>query len=124
MVHIFPWFTLFHGSHNGQAPKPLYEKIASPYSGSSPYSRENPKKFILVSIKSLVQGDKPACKVCKINREISLISLHVAKNILCQKVSADVCGFCGTNCNSSLALRLSSGSKAKDVKTLLFGHMV
>jgi hypothetical protein len=20
MVHIFPWFTLFHGSHNGQAP--------------------------------------------------------------------------------------------------------
>ena len=87
--------------------KPLYDTIASPYSS------ENHKKFILVSIKSLVQGDKPACKVCKINREISLISLHVAKHILCQKVSADVCGFCGTNCNSSLALRLSSGSKAK-----------
>ena len=78
----------------------------------------------LVSIKSLVQGDKPACKVCKINIEISLIRLHVAKHILCQKVSADVCGFCGTNCNSSLALRLSSGSKAKGVKTRLFGHMV
>ena len=42
-----------------------------------------------------------------------MIRLHVAKHILCQKVSADVCGFCGTNCNSSLALRLSSGSKAK-----------
>ena len=63
--------------YDGYESKPLYGKIASPYSGS--YSRENHKKFILVSIKSLVQGDKPACKVCKINMEISLMHLHVAK---------------------------------------------
>ena len=29
------------------------------------------------------------------------------------KISGDVCRFCGTNCNSSLALKLTSGSMAK-----------
>ena len=37
---------------------------------------------------------------------------YVAKHILSGKVSADFCGFCGTYCNSSLGLQLTSGSKS------------
>ena len=87
--------------------KPLLDTILSPY------SRDNHSLFKLSTIASFVQGNKPPCKVCKPTIEISLMRLHVAKHILACKVKADVCGFCGTSCNSSLGLRLSSGSKAK-----------
>ena len=38
--------------------------------------------------------------------------LHVAKHIHSGNILADVCGFCGTYCNSSLGLQLTSGSKS------------
>ena len=62
---------------------------------------------------SYVQGDKLACKVCNKIIEISMMRLHVAKHILLGEVLEDVCGFCAKICNSSLALKLISGSMVK-----------
>ena len=91
--------------YEGYESKPLFHTIYSPY------SNEIQEHFKLVSLAIFVQGDKPPCKICKKNIEISLMRLHVGKHILSGQVSAEVCGFCGTNCNSPVSLRLTSGSQ-------------
>jgi hypothetical protein len=85
-------------------PKPTLDTIVSPY------SRENETFFRFKVMESYARGTKFTCKLCKANIDQPLMRLHVAKHIFSGEVLADVCGFCGTYCKTSLGLKLTSGT--------------
>jgi hypothetical protein len=84
---------------------PLFETIEAPYHPSIHYF------FKLASKTPFTQGDKPECKLCKVNVDIALMRLHVAWHYFNGDIQDEFCGYCGTKCSSSLSLRLTSGSK-------------
>ena len=76
-----------------------------------PFTSDNHLLFRLSTKLPFSQGDKPECKICKLNVDISLMRLHVAWHFFNGDISGDFCGYCGIICSSSLSLRLTSGSK-------------
>jgi hypothetical protein len=86
-------------------PKPTLDTIVSPY------SRENETFFRFKVMESYARETKFTCKLCKANIDQPLMRLRVAKHIFSGEVLADVCGFCGTYCKTSLGLKLTPGTK-------------